>query len=74
MSQSGAFGASLYSWAQGRGIGFDKLVSFGNMCDIDESDILSYLATDEKTKVIVMYLEGVKNGRKFLETAKKSPS
>lgn len=71
VSQSGAFGASLYSWAQGRGISFDKLISFGNMCDIDESDILSYLATDEKTKVIVMYLEGVKNGRKFLETAKK---
>ena len=71
VSQSGALGASLYSWAQGRGIGFDKLVSFGNMCDVDESDIFEYLATDEKTKVIVMYLEGVKDGRKFLETARK---
>ncbi|MEM2466694.1 MAG: CoA-binding protein [Candidatus Bathyarchaeia archaeon] len=71
VSQSGAFGASLYSWAQGKGISFDKLISFGNMCDIDESDIIAYLASDENTKVIVMYLEGVKDGRKFLETAKK---
>jgi acetyl coenzyme A synthetase (ADP forming)-like protein len=71
VSQSGAFGASLYSWAQGRGIGFDKLISFGNMCDIDESDMFEYLATDEKTKVIVMYMEGVKDGRKFLKTASR---
>jgi len=71
VSQSGAFGASLYSWAQGKGIGFDKLISFGNMCDIDESDMFEYLATDEKTKVIVMYMEGVKDGRKFLKTARK---
>jgi len=71
ISQSGAFGASLYSWAQGKGIGFDKLVSLGNMCDIDESDILEYLGTDDGTKVIVMYIEGVKDGKKFLNTAKK---
>lgn len=71
VSQSGAFGASLYSWAQGKGIGFDKLISFGNMCDIDESDMFEYLATDEKTKVIVMYMEGVKDGRKFLKTARE---
>jgi acyl-CoA synthetase (NDP forming) len=71
VSQSGAFGASLYSWAQGRGIGFDKLISFGNMCDIDESDMFEYLATDDKTKVIVMYMEGVKDGRKFLKTASR---
>jgi len=71
ISQSGAFGASLYTWAQGKGIGFDKLVSFGNMCDIDESDVFNYLATDEDTKTIVMYMEGVKDGRKFLSTAKR---
>ena len=71
VSQSGAFGASLYSWAQGKGIGFDKLVSFGNMCDIDESDMFEFLATDEKTRVIVMYMEGVKDGRKFLKTSRK---
>ncbi len=71
ISQSGAFGASLYSWAQGKGISFDKLVSFGNMCDIDESDVFDYLATDKDTKTIVMYMEGVKDGRKFLNTAKR---
>ena len=71
VSQSGALGASLYSWAQTRGIGFDKLVSLGNMCDIDESEVLEYLATDAGTKVISMYIEGVRDGRKFVETAKK---
>ena len=71
VSQSGAFGASLYSWAQGRGIGFDKLVSLGNMSDVDESDVFEYLATDPKTRVIVMYMEGVKDGRKFMRTAKR---
>lgn len=71
VSQSGAFGASLYSWAQGRGIGFDKLVSFGNMSDIDESDVFEYLASDAKTRVIVMYMEGVKDGRKFMKTARQ---
>lgn len=71
LSQSGAFGASLYSWAQGRGIGFDKLISFGNMCDLDESDFFDFLATDPQTKVIVMYMEGVRDGRKFLQTAKR---
>jgi acetyl coenzyme A synthetase (ADP forming)-like protein len=71
VSQSGAFGASLYSWAQGRGIGFDKLVSLGNMSDVDESDVFEYLATDPKTRVIVMYMEGVKDGRRFMRTAKR---
>jgi len=74
VSQSGAFGASLYSWAQSKAIGFDKLVSFGNMCDIDESDAFEYLATDEKTRVIVMYMEGVKDGRKFMKTAREVSS
>jgi acetyl coenzyme A synthetase (ADP forming)-like protein len=71
VSQSGAFGASLYSWAQGKGIGFDKLVSLGNMSDIDESDVFEYLASDPKTRVIVMYMEGVKDGRKFMKTARQ---
>jgi acetyl-CoA synthetase (ADP-forming) len=41
------------------------------MCDIDESDVFGYLATDEDTKTIVTYMEGVKDGRKFLRIAKK---
>src|SRR5208283_2521416 len=46
-------------------------VSFGNKCDVDESDILHYLLYDKETHVTLMYLEDVKNGREFLEIAKK---
>jgi acetate---CoA ligase (ADP-forming) len=46
-------------------------VSIGNKCDIDEADMIEYFNTDEKTKVICMYLENIKDGRKFIEVARK---
>lgn len=49
-----------------------KICDFGNKCDVDEVDLLSYLADDPETKVIVMHLEDVKDGRKFVETARKA--
>jgi len=48
-----------------------KIISIGNKSDIDEADMIEYLSTDEKTKVIGMYLENIKDGRKFLKAAKK---
>jgi acyl-CoA synthetase (NDP forming) len=48
-----------------------KIVSIGNKSDIDEADMMEYFNRDEKTEVIGMYLENIKNGRKFLETARK---
>ncbi|MEM2702869.1 MAG: CoA-binding protein [Candidatus Bathyarchaeia archaeon] len=57
--------------------GISKVVGLGNKCDVDESDILEYLSQDPQTRIIAMYLEGVKDGRRFLEickrTAKKKP-
>ncbi|NJE49617.1 CoA-binding protein [Thermococcus sp. 9N3] len=71
MSQSGAFGAAILDWAARERIGMSKFISLGNMADLDESDFMDYLGDDEKTGVITGYLEGVKDGRKFLETAKR---
>ena len=71
MSQSGAFGAAILDWAARHEVGMSKFISLGNMADLDESDFMSYLRDDSKTKVITAYLEGVKDGRKFLETARR---
>ncbi|WP_297534685.1 CoA-binding protein [Thermococcus sp.] len=71
MSQSGAFGAAILDWAARERIGMSKFISLGNMADLDESDFMEYLGEDEKTGVITGYIEGVKDGRKFFETAKR---
>ena len=70
-TQSGALGGAVIAWAENEGIGFSKFVSYGNQCDVDESDILEYLGDDEETEVITLYIEGVKIGRKFFEAAKR---
>jgi acyl-CoA synthetase (NDP forming) len=71
ITQSGAFGSAALDFLTGRQMGVSKFVSFGNKCDVNESDILAYLLQDEETHVTLMYLEDVKNGREFLEVAKK---
>lgn len=70
VSQSGAFALSILDWAATEEIGISRFVSYGNRADVDEVDLLNYLKNDKKTKAIAMYLEGVKNGRLFLETLK----
>ncbi len=71
ISQSGAVGSVVLDWMASEGYGFNKFVSYGNAVDVNETDLLEYLGEDKKTKVICMYLEGVKEGRKFMKTAKK---
>jgi acyl-CoA synthetase (NDP forming) len=71
VTQSGAFGSAALDYLTGRQMGVSKFVSFGNKCDVNESDILYYLLHDQETHVTLMYLEDVKDGRKFLEIAKK---
>jgi len=71
ISQSGALCTSVLDYAEERRMGFSKFVSFGNKADVNEIDLLAYLAQDEKTRVIAMYLEDVTNGRAFIETARK---
>jgi acetate---CoA ligase (ADP-forming) len=68
VSQSGALAVALLDWAVNRKIGFSKIVSIGNKADLDESEILDFLASDKDTKAIALYLEDIKNGPKFMET------
>jgi acyl-CoA synthetase (NDP forming) len=51
--------------------GVSKICDFGNKCDIDECDMLEYLESDASTKVIVMYLENIRDGRKFLQVSRR---
>jgi len=70
--QSGGNTAYLIRTAARRGVRFSKAVSYGNACDVDESELLEYLATDPDTEIIAAYIEGVKDGARFrraLETA-----
>ena len=71
ISQSGAFGSTLLDLIADQKIGISKFISYGNQTDLKDADFLKYLGEDEKTKVIVMYMEGVSDGRKFMEVAKE---
>ena len=72
MSQSGAMGVAVLDWMSTQQFGLSKFISYGNAMDVDEADLLEYLSGDSKTKVISVYLEGVKEGRKFMKIAKST--
>ena len=67
ISQSGAFGGAALAMGDEEGIGFSAFVSYGNAADLNESDFLEYFADDENTKAIALYIEGVRDGRRFLK-------
>ncbi len=71
VTQSGAFGVAALDFLAGRQIGISKFVSFGNKCDVTESEMMHYLLYDKETKVILLYVEDIKHGRQFLKIAKK---
>lgn len=71
ITQSGAFGVAALDYLTGRQIGVSKFISFGNKCDVSESDVLEYLLYDKETSVLLIYLEDVKSGRDFLRVAKQ---
>ncbi|MBN1413340.1 MAG: acetate--CoA ligase family protein [Spirochaetales bacterium] len=70
LSQSGALCTAVLDYAYAKNIGFSKFVSFGNKADVSEIDLLYYLKDDPKTKVILLYLEEVSNGRALMEAAR----
>ena len=70
VAQSGAMVTTVLDWASGRGIGFSHLVSLGDMSDVDFGDMLDYLATDDSTTAILLYIEAVTQARKFLSAAR----
>ncbi len=72
ISQSG--GNSVYAIREGaiRGVFFSKIISYGNACDLNETDFLEYLTHDPETKIIAVYIEGVKDGARFIEGLKQA--
>ena len=68
ISHSGALAVAILDWARERRLGFSFFASLGNQADLNESDLLLAAAEDPETRVIVAYLEGVANGRRFVET------
>ncbi|WP_324734992.1 acetate--CoA ligase family protein [Thermococcus sp. SY098] len=74
ISQSGAFAGAALAMGNEEGIGFSAFVSYGNAADLTESDFLRYFADDKNTKVISLYIEGVKDGRKFIDALKYATS
>ncbi|MEM2244320.1 MAG: acetate--CoA ligase family protein [Archaeoglobaceae archaeon] len=71
LSQSGAFILAVILWAQKSKFGFSKIVSMGNKAVLSEADFLRFFATDEKTEAIMLYVEGIRNGKEFMEVARK---
>jgi acyl-CoA synthetase (NDP forming) len=67
ISQSGGNTGDFARMGLVRGLRFSKLVSYGNGCDLDSTDFMEYFTWDPETKVICAYIEGVKNGRRFIK-------
>lgn len=70
LSQSGGVGAILLDWATYYGIGISRFAFMGEKLDVGDAELLTFLDSDPQTKVICIYMEGVKNGREFVELVK----
>jgi acyl-CoA synthetase (NDP forming) len=71
ISQSGNLGVQLLSWGRRRGIGFSRFVGSGNAANTEISDYLSFLGDDPCTGIILLYIEGITDGRRLLEVARR---
>jgi acetate---CoA ligase (ADP-forming) len=71
LSQSGALCTAVLDYARAKHIGFSKFVSFGNKADVSDIDLLYYLKNDPKTKVILLYLEEISDGRGLMQAARE---
>ncbi len=72
ISQSGANAGEFIRMTALRGLRYSKVISYGNAADLDESDFFAYCAADPETRVIASYIEGVKDGRRFLNAARRA--
>jgi len=72
VSQSGNVGANMLGWTMNQGIGFGKFVGSGNEAILQASDYIEYFGQDEETALILAYLEGVDDGRRFMETVRRT--
>jgi acyl-CoA synthetase (NDP forming) len=71
VSQSGNIGTQMLGWGEKFGVGFSKYVSGGNEGDLRSEDYLGFLGQDPETRVILLYIEGLDDGRGFFEKARK---
>ncbi len=71
VSQSGALGSGILQYGVDERIGFSRFASVGNRAGVDENDLLNALGRDPATKVILLYVESLANGRRFLESARE---
>lgn len=71
ITQTGAGAGRIITYASGRGIYFGKVVSYGNAVDLDSSDFLEILADDPQIQFIALYIEGIKDGRRFFNAVKQ---
>ncbi len=72
ISQSGALLIAIDTSTYTRRVGFDKLISIGNMSDVNFGDIVTWLNHDESTACISLYIEGLKDGQKFIKAAREA--
>src|SRR6266480_987887 len=70
VSQSGAIVAGMAEWAAQRAIGFSAVVSIGDQLDVDFGDLLDFLALDRSTRAVLLYVESIKDARKFMSAAR----
>ena len=70
VAQSGAVTTAALDWASGRGFGFSRVVTLGDMADVDFGDVLDYLALDTATTAILLYVESITEARKFMSAAR----
>ena len=72
IAQTGLFAAAAFWWIVSKQpFGISKIVGLGNKCDVDDAEVLEYLAKDKDTQVIAIYMEGVRDGRKLFKVFKK---
>ncbi len=72
MSQSGALCTAILDWSKGGGLGFSRFVSLGNKADVDEVTLLEAWGDDPHSKVILAYLEGINDGPRFMQVARRT--
>jgi acetyltransferase len=70
ISQSGAIAAGMVDWAGQKSVGFSGIVSIGDQIDVDIADLLDYFALDRDTGAILLYIEAVRDARKFMSAAR----
>jgi acetyltransferase len=71
ITQSGALGEALIHWTAQEGLGLSKVASLGNKVDVDDADLMRYFLHEDSVRVIALYIESIREGRKFMDAARE---